>query len=39
VRVEILHVNADYPLSDPADPSLRHSSDHDPVVAVFELGR
>jgi len=37
VRVDVLHVNADYPPPDPADHSLRHCSDHDPVVAVFEL--
>jgi len=38
VRVDVLHINADYPPSDPEDPSPRHCSDHDPVVAVFELG-
>jgi predicted extracellular nuclease len=38
VRVDVLHVNADYPPSDPEDTSLRHSSDHDPVVATFGLG-
>ncbi len=37
VRVDVLHVNADYPPSDPEDTSLRHSSDHDPVVATFGL--
>jgi uncharacterized repeat protein (TIGR01451 family) len=37
VRVNMLHVNADYPPSHPEDTSLRHSSNHDPLVAVFEL--
>ena len=27
-----LHINADYPLADPADTSARHVSDHDPLV-------
>jgi hypothetical protein len=34
-RVEVLHVNADYPLPLPGDLSPRHVSDHDPLVAVF----
>ncbi len=34
-RVEVLHVNADFPLPDEADTSPTHKSDHDPVVAVF----
>ena len=34
-RTEFLRVNADYGLSDPGDPSPFHTSDHDPVVAVF----
>jgi predicted extracellular nuclease len=34
-RVEVLHVNADYALPLPDDASPLHSSDHDPVVAVF----
>jgi len=38
VRVEVLHINADYPPPDPEDPSPRHLSDHDPVVAVFGVG-
>jgi predicted extracellular nuclease len=38
VRVGVLHVNADYPPPDPADLTPRHSSDHDPVVAVFRMG-
>jgi len=38
VRVDVLHVNADYPPADPAGSSLYHSSDHDPVVATFNLG-
>ena len=38
VRVNVLHLNADYPPADPEDPSPRHCSDHDPVVAVFRVG-
>ncbi|MDY6874997.1 MAG: lamin tail domain-containing protein [Chloroflexota bacterium] len=38
VRVNVLHINADYPPPDPADPSPRHCSDHDPVVVVFGMG-
>jgi len=38
VRVEALHINADYPPPDLDDPTPRHCSDHDPVVAVFEVG-
>jgi predicted extracellular nuclease len=34
-RVEVLHVNADYPLPLPGDASPSQVSDHDPVVAVF----
>ncbi|MCP4542604.1 MAG: hypothetical protein GY832_36240 [Chloroflexi bacterium] len=37
VHVGVLHVNADYPPSDPEDVSLRHSSDHDPLVVTFGL--
>ena len=37
VRVNVLHINADYPPPDPANPSPRHCSDHDPPVAVFEM--
>ena len=36
-RTEFLRVNADYGLPDPGDPSPIHTSDHDPVVAVFEV--
>jgi len=36
-RTEVLHVNADFGLPDPGDPSPTHTSDHDPVVAVFEV--
>jgi predicted extracellular nuclease len=36
-RVEVLHVNADYALPFPGDPSPLRTSDHDPVVAVFEV--
>ena len=38
VRVEALHINADYPPPDPESVDPRHCSDHDPVVAVFEMG-
>jgi predicted extracellular nuclease len=34
-RVDILHVNADYPLQPPGDTSVLHKSDHDPVVVTF----
>lgn len=33
--VDILHVNADYPLQLPGDTSALHKSDHDPVVVTF----
>ncbi|MEA3351828.1 MAG: endonuclease/exonuclease/phosphatase family protein [Chloroflexota bacterium] len=36
-RVDVLHVNADYTLPDPADESPMRKSDHDPVVVVFSL--
>ena len=36
-RVEVLHVNADYPLSAPDDTSPRHKSDHDPVIVAFTI--
>ncbi|MDY7079363.1 MAG: lamin tail domain-containing protein [Chloroflexota bacterium] len=39
VRVDVLHINADYPPSDPADLSPRHCSDHDPIVATFRVER
>ncbi len=34
-RVQVLHVNADYPLPAPEDTSPKHKSDHDPVIATF----
>jgi len=34
--VDILHVNADYPLQMPGDTSVLHKSDHDPVVVTFK---
>jgi predicted extracellular nuclease len=37
VEVKVLHLNADYPPPMPGDPSPRRESDHDPVVAFFEL--
>ncbi|HSM25132.1 MAG TPA: lamin tail domain-containing protein, partial [Anaerolineaceae bacterium] len=33
--VDILHVNADFPLQMPGDSSVLHKSDHDPVVVTF----
>jgi predicted extracellular nuclease len=36
-RVTILHTNADYPLPEPGDPSPLRKSDHDLVLAVFDL--
>lgn len=36
-RVEVLHVNADYPLPMPEDTSPTHKSDHDPVIVTFGL--
>jgi hypothetical protein len=36
-RTEVLHVNADFGPPDPGDPSPIRTSDHDPVVAVFEI--
>ncbi len=36
-QVHALHVNADYPPAAPGDPSPEHTSDHDPLVAVFSF--
>ena len=36
-RVEVLHVNADYPPPIPEDPSARRSSDHDPLVVIVSF--
>ena len=36
-RVDILHVNADFPPAIPDDPSPLRKSDHDPVLATFSL--
>jgi predicted extracellular nuclease len=36
-RTEVLHVNADFGPPEPGDPSPIRTSDHDPVVAVFEV--
>ena len=36
-RVSVLHTNADYPPGDPEDTSPQRASDHDPLVAVFNL--
>lgn len=35
-RVEILHINSDFPLPLPGDPSPTGKSDHDPVVVIFD---
>ena len=37
VSVDVLHVNADYPLPNPDDASPLRKSDHDPVIVVFTL--
>ena len=37
LRVDVLHVNADYAPAEPGDESPIRKSDHDPVVAVFSL--
>ena len=37
VRVEVLHVNAEFAPPLPGDESPMRKSDHDPVVAVFEV--
>lgn len=36
-RVEILHINSDFPPPDPASSSPVRKSDHDPLVAVFSM--
>jgi predicted extracellular nuclease len=36
-RIEVLHVNADFPPPPPGDESPQHKSDHDPVVVTFSL--
>jgi DNA/RNA endonuclease YhcR with UshA esterase domain len=36
-RTDVLHVNADFGPPEPGDPSPIRTSDHDPVVAVFEV--
>jgi predicted extracellular nuclease len=35
VEAIALHTNADFPLPAPGDPSPRHKSDHDPIIAIF----
>jgi hypothetical protein len=37
IRVEALHINADYPPPIPDDSSARRSSDHDPLIVVLAL--
>ena len=34
-RVQPLHIDADFPLADPADDSPTRTSDHDPAIAMF----
>ena len=34
-RVQPLHIDADFPLAEPADDSPTRTSDHDPVVVWF----
>ena len=36
-RVDILHVNSDFPLQLPGDTSVMHKSDHDPVVITLDF--
>jgi hypothetical protein len=36
-RVDILHVNSDFPLQLPGDTSVLHKSDHDPVELTFDF--
>ena len=38
VRVAAVHVDADYPVAFAEDASAEHTSDHDPLVAVFAFG-
>ncbi len=35
--VQALHIDADYPLPTPDDPTARRVSDHDPLIAVFSF--
>lgn len=37
LKVEVLHVNADFPPPEPGDDSIVRQSDHDPVVATFSI--
>jgi predicted extracellular nuclease len=36
-RLDILHVNSDFPLQLPGDTSVLHKSDHDPVVITLDF--
>ncbi len=36
-RVDVLHLDADFPPPVPGDPSPEHKSDHDPLIATFSL--
>lgn len=35
--VTVLHLNTPYPLAMPGDTSPRHTSDHDPLVVIFDF--
>ena len=35
--VTVLHLNTPYPIAAPGDSSPRHSSDHDPLVVIFDF--
>ena len=37
ILVDALHIDADYPIMDPDDPTPRHVSDHDPLAAFFSF--
>ena len=37
VLVDVLHIDADYPIGDPADSSPRRASDHDPLLVIIAL--
>lgn len=38
VSVTAVHINADFPIADPDTDALERTSDHDPLLAVFEFG-
>lgn len=37
IAVEALHSNADFPIPDPDDESIRRVSDHDPLLVIFDF--